>query len=60
MFVVMGARQTSIKGRWSAYAVEKLLDMAGWGDRLRVVTGVLPEECLRIRLDWEAQNTRSK
>jgi tRNA(adenine34) deaminase len=53
--VVMGARLPPTTSRWGAYTVEKLIELAGWGDRLQVVTGVLPEECLRARQEWEAR-----
>ncbi len=54
--LVMGARLQPGVSRWGAYAVEKLLELAGWGDRLRVVTGILPDECLRVRQEWDARN----
>jgi hypothetical protein len=42
--------------RWRGYAIERLIELAEWGDRLTVVTGVLPDECLKVRRDWEARN----
>ena len=47
--LVLGARFTDVPSRWGDYAVEKLLEMTGRGDSLRVITGVLTEECLELR-----------
>ena len=47
--LVLGARFTDVSSRWGEYAVEKLLEMTGRGGDLRVVTGVLTEECLELR-----------
>jgi len=58
--LVMGARHDPGDSRWGPYTVEKLLELARWGDRLRVVTGILPRECLAIRREWEARNTRNR
>jgi tRNA(Arg) A34 adenosine deaminase TadA len=45
--------------RFGGYSVERLIELAGRGDRLRVVTGILSEECLALRREWEArQKTR--
>lgn len=48
--LVMGGRPTVEQTRWGDYTVERLLDMCGWNDRIEVVTGVLVDECLNIRL----------
>ena len=46
--------------RFGDYSVERLLELAGWDDRLQVVTGILSEECLALRREWEAlRKTRS-
>ena len=47
--LVLGARFSDGSGRWGDYAVEKLLDMTGRGGDLRVVAGILAEECLELR-----------
>ena len=47
--LVLGTRFSDRSSQWGDYAVEKLLEMTGRGDRLRVVTGVLPEQCLGLR-----------
>ena len=47
--LVLGARYCAVSSQWGDYAVEKLLEMTGRGERLRIVTGVLPEECLDPR-----------
>ena len=41
----MGARPEPSENRWGEYTVENLVRMAGWTDRLEVVTGVLVDEC---------------
>jgi hypothetical protein len=43
--------------RWRGYAIERLIELTEWGDRLTVVTGVLPDECVTVRRDWEARTT---
>ncbi len=48
--LVMGGRPTAEQTRWGDYTVERLLDMCKWNDRIEVVTGVLVDECLNIRL----------
>ncbi len=48
--LVMGGRPTAEQTRWGDYTVERLLDMCGWNDRIEVVTGVLVDECLNIRV----------
>ena len=52
--LVMGARHDPSQSRWGAYTVEKLIEMAGWGDQVKVVTGILPRECVEVRRKWEA------
>ena len=47
--LVLGARFTDVSSRWGDYAVERLLEMTGRGDSLRVVIGILTEECLELR-----------
>ena len=48
--LVMGGRPTPEETRWGNYTLERLLEMAEWNDRMKVVTGVLVEDCLSIRL----------
>ena len=48
--LVMGGRPSAEQTRWGDYTVERLLDMCKWNDRIEVVTGVLVDECLSIRL----------
>ena len=47
--LVLGARFSDVSSRWGDYSVEKLLEMTGRGGQLRVITGVLPEQCLDLR-----------
>jgi tRNA(adenine34) deaminase len=56
--LVMGARLQPGTSRWGPYAVEKLIELTGWDNRLLVVTGVLPDECRRVRQAWDARNAR--
>jgi tRNA(adenine34) deaminase len=56
--VVMGARYDPAVSRWRDYRVEGLIEVTRWGDRLTLVTGVLPEECQAVRLQWEARNAK--
>ena len=46
--IIMGGRPTE-ETRRGTYTLERLLEIADWGDRMEVVTGVLVEECLSIR-----------
>ena len=48
--LVMGGRPTAEQTRWGDYTVERLLEMCKWDDRIQVVTGILVDECLNIRL----------
>ena len=47
--LVLGARISDVSSQWGDYAVEKLLEMTGRGGRLRIITGVLTEQCLDLR-----------
>jgi len=47
--LVLGARFSDGSSRWGDYAVERLLEMTGRGDQLRVITGVLARQCLDLR-----------
>ena len=47
--LVLGARYSAVSSQWGDYAVEKLLEMTRRGDSLRVIIGVLPEQCLDLR-----------
>ena len=58
--LVMGARHNPADSRWGSYTVEKLIELARWGDRLQVVTGVLVQECLAVRREFEARNAARK
>ena len=55
--VVMGARPRPGENRYGSYSPEELIEKAGWVDRLEVVTGVLPEDCLEVRRVWDARNS---
>lgn len=55
--LVMGARHNPAESRWGGYRVEKLLELAGWAARIEVVTGILTEECLQVRREWEARRS---
>jgi hypothetical protein len=55
--LVLGARFEPAVSRWRGYAIERLIELTEWGDRLTVVTGVLPDECVKVRREWEARPT---
>lgn len=48
--LVMGGRPTAEQTAWGDYTLERLIDMCCWDDRMEIVTDVLVEECLDIRL----------
>ena len=54
--VVMGHILEPPRRRFGDYTIEKLIEMAKWGDRLQVVTGILPQECADMRFKWEERN----
>ena len=58
--VVMGARPSPGENRYGSYWPEELIEKAGWASRLEVVTGILPDECLQVRREWEARNLRGR
>jgi tRNA(adenine34) deaminase len=58
--LVLGARHDPATSRWGPYTVERLLDLAGWTGRLRLVTGVLTAECLAVRREWDARNAHRR
>ena len=47
--LVMGGRPAPGESRWGDYTVEGLIETAGYGDSLDVVTGILTQECVDIR-----------
>ncbi len=47
--LVMGARAAPAERRWGDYTVEKLIELAGRGNTIEVVTGILTRECADIR-----------
>ena len=54
--VVMGARPAPSRRRFGDYTIEKLIQMASWGDGLQVVTGIMPQACADMRRHWEERN----
>ena len=58
--LVMGARPNPADNRYGGYTPEQLLNLAGWGSEIEVVTGILPGECLAVRQEWEARNTEGR
>ena len=54
--LVMGARPDPLESRFGAYTVERLIESAGWGDKIEVVTGVLTDACAEIQRDWESRS----
>lgn len=41
--------------RWGDCRIERLLELAGWTNRLEVTRGVLAAECLRVREQWRTR-----
>ena len=58
--LVMGGRYQGSRGRWGDWAVDKLIEMVGWSDRHRVVTGILVEECQAMSQKWRDKNGPSR
>ena len=58
--VVMGARPNPGESQYGDFSVEKLFQESGWGSKIEVVSGILTEECWKIRLDWAAKNGLSR
>lgn len=58
--LVLGARHDPATSRWGPYTVEKLLELTRYGDRIRLVTGILTGECLAVRKEWDARNARAR
>lgn len=46
--LVMGGRIDPDDSRWGGYSVEGLIDDLGWSDRITVITGIMPEECVAL------------
>jgi len=58
--VVMGARPNPGESQYGDFSVEKLFQESGWGSKIEVVSGILTEECWKIRRDWAAKNGLSR
>ncbi len=58
--VVMGARPLAGESAYGDFSVEKLFHEAGWGDKIEVVTGILVDECWKVRIDWAEKNGLSR
>ncbi len=54
--LVMGARPDASTNRYGNYWPEDLINTAGWGGQIEIVTGILTEECWAVRKEWEARN----
>ena len=55
--LVLGGRNRPEDGRFGEYTVERLIELANFGDRLSVTTGVLREECEALVAAWRGQGT---
>ena len=53
--LVLGGRFRGRGGQYSGYSVERLIDLAGFQDKLSLTTGVLNEESERFVGEWRAQ-----
>lgn len=47
--LVMGGRPTLAERRWGEFTVERFVELAGLGNSIQVVTGILPQACVDIR-----------
>ena len=54
--VVMGARPDPSQRRYGDYTIERLIQMAGFGDKLQVVTDIIPQACADMRRRWDERN----
>ncbi len=54
--VVMGARPEPAQRRYGDYTIERLIQLAGFGDKLQVVTGIMPQACADMRRQWEERH----
>jgi len=57
--VVMGARPEPSQRKYGDYTIEKLIKLAGFEQKLQVVTGVLPQVCADVRRQWDERNPTS-
>lgn len=57
--VVMGARPEPAQRRYGDYTIEKLIQLAAFGDKLQVVTGILPQACADMRRQWEERANKA-
>lgn len=57
--VVMGARPEPSQRRYGDYTVEKLIQLAGFEQKLQVVTGILPQVCADLRRQWGERNANN-
>ena len=53
--LVLGGRFSGRQGQYSGYSVERLIELAGFQDKLSLTTGVLHEESERFVGEWRAQ-----
>ena len=58
--VVMGARPNPGESQYGDFSVEKLFQESGWENKIEVVSGILTEECWKVRRDWAAKNGLSR
>ena len=54
--VVLGARPVPSQRRYGEYTIERLIQLAGFGDKLQVVTDILPQACADMRRRWDERN----
>lgn len=43
--------------RWGECRTERLLELAGWRERIELTTGVLVDECQRVRSEWRREHS---
>ncbi len=47
--MVLGGRPDPGTTKWGDYTAERMVEMTSWNDRIKVVTGVLVDECFNAR-----------
>ncbi|MBT3942570.1 MAG: nucleoside deaminase [Chloroflexi bacterium] len=47
--LVLGGRPKPGTSKWGDYTLERLVELTARGERVEVITGVLPDECFNIR-----------
>ena len=55
--LVLGGRNSPQGSRFGPYTAEKVIELAGFGDRLEVITGVLQDEIEGAVTEWQRKQS---